>query len=58
MNQNVILGILAVCGIYWIGFSFIMDVKNRNSWIVFKLIPFFTGLTTLLYAILFYFGVL
>lgn len=58
MNQSVILGILVICGVYTITISILTTVNGLRGKILLKVIPFFTGLIVLLYAILSYFGVL
>ncbi len=42
--------VLMVCGIFWIVFSLIQNTKNLISAIIFKVVPFFTGLATILCA--------
>lgn len=42
--------ILMICGIYWIFFSLIQNTLNFKSAIVFKVIPFFAGLATVVCA--------
>lgn len=43
--------ILASAGVYSILMAMIMNTKNIKSLIIFKAIPFFLGLGTLLYAL-------
>lgn len=42
--------ILMVCGIFWIIFSLIINTKNVQSAIFFKVIPFFSGIATIMCA--------
>lgn len=42
--------ILMVCGVFWIIFSLITITRNIQSAIVYKVIPFFTGLATIMCA--------
>lgn len=42
--------ILMVCGMYWIISALIINTKNVLSAILFKVIPFFTGLVTIMCA--------
>lgn len=42
--------ILMVCGVFWIVFSFIQRTKNFASAMFYKVIPFFTGLVTIVCA--------
>ena len=42
--------ILMVCGAFWIVFSLVNITKNIKSAIFFKVIPFFTGLATIVCA--------
>lgn len=42
--------ILMVCGVFWIIFSLLNITKNIKSAIFFKVIPFFTGLATIVCA--------
>lgn len=47
MNMGIIL---MVCGVYWITTAFITNTRNLLSTTIFKVIPFFTGLATVLCA--------
>lgn len=42
--------ILMVCGAFWIIFSLLNNTRNIKSAILFKVIPFFTGLATIVCA--------
>ena len=42
--------ILMVCGAFWITSALITNTKNIKSAIFFKVIPFFTGLATIVCA--------
>ena len=42
--------ILMVCGVWWIIFALLTKTKNVWSSILFKVIPFFTGLATIVCA--------
>ena len=42
--------ILIICGVYWVIFSLITNTKSLLSAIIFKIIPFFTGLATIICA--------
>lgn len=42
--------ILMICGVFWVGYSFITYTNNIKSSIIFKVIPFFTGFLTILCA--------
>lgn len=42
--------ILMVCGAFWIINALMLDTKNLKSAIWFKVIPFFTGLATIVCA--------
>ena len=42
--------ILMICGIFWVGYSFITYTNNIKSSIIFKVVPFFTGFLTILCA--------
>lgn len=42
--------ILMVCGVWWIISALMMNTKNIKSAIFFKVIPFFTGLATIVCA--------
>lgn len=42
--------ILMVCGVFWICFAFVNNTKNIMSAIFYKIIPFFTGLATIVCA--------
>ena len=42
--------ILMVCGVFWIVFSLIQNTRNIKSALVFKVIPFFTGVATIVCA--------
>ena len=42
--------ILMICSLYWIIFSLIQITQNFKSALVFKVIPFFTGLATMICA--------
>ena len=45
MNMEIIL---MVCGVFWIIFSLIQHTRNLKSAIIFKVIPFSTGVATCL----------
>ena len=42
--------IVMVCGIYWMFFGLIQNTNNLRSSIVYKVLPFFTGMLALLVA--------
>ena len=42
--------ILMVCGAFWTIFSLLTNTRNIKSAILFKVIPFFTGLATIVCA--------
>lgn len=42
--------ILMVCGAYWIANALLLNTKNWQSAMLFKVIPFFTGLATIVCA--------
>lgn len=42
--------VLVVCGIYWIAGALIVNTKNWQSALLFKVIPFFTGLANIVCA--------
>lgn len=42
--------VLMICGAFWIIFSFLNNTCNIKSAIFFKVIPFFTGLATIVCA--------
>lgn len=42
--------ILMICGAYWIFFSLINHTNNVKSSIIYKVIPFFTGLANIVCA--------
>ena len=42
--------ILMICGAFWIIFSLLNNTQNIKSAIFFKVIPFFTGLVTIVCA--------
>ena len=42
--------ILMICGAFWIVFSLLNNTRNIKSAIFFKIIPFFTGLATIVCA--------
>lgn len=42
--------ILTVCGLFWIIFALIVNTRKFVAAILFKVIPLFTGLATLLCA--------
>ena len=42
--------ILMICGVYWVFYSLTANTKNLPSAILFKVIPFFTGLATIICA--------
>lgn len=42
--------ILMVCGVWWIIFGLLNNTRNIKSAIIFKVIPFFTGLATVVCA--------
>lgn len=42
--------ILMVCGAYWISNALLLSTKNWQSAMLFKVIPFFTGLATMVCA--------
>jgi hypothetical protein len=42
--------ILMVCGVFWIISALVLNTKGWKSAIFFKVIPFFTGLTTIVCA--------
>ena len=42
---------LLVCDLYWIMFSFIVSTKKCYASLFFKVIPFFTGIITSLWAL-------
>lgn len=42
--------ILMICGMFWITHAFIVHARNTVSAIVFKVIPFFTGLAVIMCA--------
>lgn len=43
--------VLMICGAFWITFSLLNNTRNIKSAIFFKVIPFFTGLATVVCAI-------
>ena len=45
---------LIICGVIWISMSFITKTKNLPSSILFKVIPFFTGIATVMCAMQLY----
>jgi hypothetical protein len=45
--SNILGWITLVCGILWILYSLIMNTKNLKSSVVYKVIPFFTGLSNI-----------
>lgn len=42
--------ILMICGAFWITSALMTNTKNTKSAIFFKVIPFFTGLATIVCA--------
>ena len=49
--QEVMMAIvIMVCGIYWMFFGLIQNTNNLRSSIVYKVLPFFTGMLALLVA--------
>ena len=42
--------ILMICGVFWVGYSFITYTNNIKSSIIFKVVPFFTGFITTVHA--------
>ena len=49
--QEVMMAIVVmVCGIYWMFFGLIQNTNNLRSSIVYKVLPFFTGMLALLVA--------
>lgn len=50
MDYNDIIQLLI--GIYFIGFSFIMNTKNIRSSIVFKVMPFISGTYLFIHSLL------
>ncbi len=50
-EENKVMGIvLMICGAFWIIFSLLNNTRNIKSAIFFKVIPFFTGLVTIVCA--------
>ena len=41
---------LMICGVFWIVHALIINTRNTASAIFFKVIPFFTGLATIMCA--------
>lgn len=56
--MNIFDLVLGVFGIYQIVFSFVARTKNTASAIVFQIVPFFSGLFSLVYILLKYIGIL
>lgn len=42
--------ILMICGVYWTANALLLNTKNWQSALLFKVIPFFTGLANIVCA--------
>ena len=49
-QEDMMAIIVMVCGIYWMFFGLIQNTNNLRSSIVYKVLPFFTGMLALLVA--------
>lgn len=50
--MNILTWILIIIGIWQMIFSLLLDAKNVQSKIVFKIIPFFSGMYCIFYALI------
>ena len=41
---------LMICGVFWLGFALCQHTRNFKSSLIYKILPFFTGLAAIVCA--------